>query len=201
MEYIQKLNNEIQYTGWQEWISTLAQIWSVWLARKNNILVFPIGLIGLCLAFYLYFFVADPPLYADASLNLYYIIMSFYGWYIWNKKSNDSEVYPISQLNNNEWIVGIGIFLLTQSGLYYILTLTNSNTPVMDSTVSSSAVLGMWWMTRRKIENWIAYIISNLVAIPLNFYKGFMLFTLMYILFLLLAIYGYMEWKNKIKNI
>jgi nicotinamide mononucleotide transporter len=201
MDYIQKLSSEIQYTRWQEWISTITQIWSVWLARKNNILVFPIGLIGLCLAVYLYFFIADPPLYADASLNLYYIIMSIYGWYIWNKKRDDSEVYPISKLSKNEWIVGIGIFLITLSVLYYVLTLTNSNTSVMDATVSSSAVLGMWWMTRRKIENWIAYIISNSVAIPLNFYKGFMLFTLMYILFLLLAIYGYMEWKKKIKNV
>jgi nicotinamide mononucleotide transporter len=76
--------------------------------------------------------------------------------------------------------------------------LTNSNTPLLDSLVSSTAVTAMWWMAKRKMENWVAWIVSNLVAIPLNFYKGFMLFTLMYVLFLILAISGYKEWKKKI---
>jgi nicotinamide mononucleotide transporter len=71
---------------------------------------------------------------------------------------------------------------------------------VLDSLVSSTAVISMWWMAKRKMENWIAWIVSNIVAIPLNFYKGFMLFTLMYILFLGLAVSGYKEWKMKIKN-
>jgi nicotinamide mononucleotide transporter len=66
----------------------------------------------------------------------------------------------------------------------------------MDSVVSSSAFTAMWWMAQRKIENWFAWIFSNLIAIPLNFYKGFMLFTLMYILFLGLAWAGYVQWKK-----
>ena len=70
--------------------------------------------------------------------------------------------------------------------------------PVLDSLVSSSAVTSMWWMTKRKMENWIAWIFSNIIAIPLNFYKGFMLFTLMYILFLALSVSGYREWKEKL---
>ncbi|MBL0133700.1 MAG: nicotinamide mononucleotide transporter [Chitinophagaceae bacterium] len=86
--------------------------------------------------------------------------------------------------------------------LFFILcTFTNSNTPFLDSLVSSSAITAMWWMAKRKIENWIAWIFSNIVAIPLNFYKGLMLFTLMYVLFLLLAWWGYEEWKKEAKKI
>jgi len=74
---------------------------------------------------------------------------------------------------------------------------TNSNTPILDSLVSSSAITAMWWMAKRKIENWLAWIFSNIVAIPLNFYKGLMLFTLMYVLFLVLAWMGFVTWKKK----
>jgi nicotinamide mononucleotide transporter len=77
-----------------------------------------------------------------------------------------------------------------------LVYITNSNTPILDSLVSASAVTAMWWMAKRKIENWIAWIVSNIVAIPLNFYKGFMLFTLMYILFLVMAYAGYTSWKK-----
>ena len=79
-----------------------------------------------------------------------------------------------------------------------LVYMTDSNTPVLDSLVSSSAITAMWWMAKRKIENWIAWIFSNIVAIPLNFYKGFMLFTLMYILFLVMAYLGLKEWKKKL---
>ena len=97
--------------------------------------------------------------------------------------------------------IGISFFLLFWIFIYLLLVkLTNSNTPILDSLVSSSAVASMWWMTKRKMENWIAWIFSNIIAIPLNFYKGFMLFTLMYVLFLAIAVSGYREWKEKLNS-
>ena len=127
--------------------------------------------------------------------------MSIYGWYNWVQKKNEQFVFPISWCDKKELSIGIGIFIFFWGLIYYMLiSITNSNTPVLDSLVSSTAVISMWWMAKRKMENWIAWIVSNIVAIPLNFYKGFMLFTLMYILFLGLAVSGYKEWKMKIKN-
>jgi nicotinamide mononucleotide transporter len=94
--------------------------------------------------------------------------------------------------------VGIGFFVFFWAAIYIVLVkFTNSNTPVLDSLVSSSAVTAMWWMAKRKIENWLAWIFSNIVAIPLNFYKELMLFTLMYVLFLAMAWWGFAEWKKK----
>ena len=85
---------------------------SVWYARKNNVLVYPTGIIGVLLAAYVYFFMAQPPLYADASLNLYYFLMSVYGWYNWvQKKDGDHYTYPISWCTRKELVVGIGFFL------------------------------------------------------------------------------------------
>ena len=201
--YIQFIS-DIQSTRWQEMISTIAQIASVWYARKNNILVYPTGIIGVILASWVYLFIAHPPLYADGILNIYYFGMSAYGWYNWLKKTDsEDDAYPISWCNKKELWIGIVGFFLGWIAIYYmLLLLTNSNTPFLDSLVSASAVTAMWWMANRKIENWIAWIVSNIVAIPLNFYKGFMLFTVMYVLFLVLAYMGYVTWKkeNDAKN-
>lgn len=190
----------VKDTTWPEWVSTVTQIASVWYAKKNNLLVYPVGIIGVLLAAYLYFFLAHPPLYADGFLNIYYFAMSVYGWYNWVQKKEGSQLsYPISWCNRNEMSIGIGLFVLGWVLLYMVLSkFTNSNTPVLDALVSASAVTAMWWMAKRKIENWLAWIFSNIVAIPLNFYKGFMLFTLMYIIFLVLAWLGYLEWEKKL---
>jgi nicotinamide mononucleotide transporter len=198
-EIYQQFIADIKLTRWQEWGSTITQIASVWYAKKNNVLVYPTGIIGVLLAAYVYFIISSPPLYADASLNIYYFIMSVYGWYNWTKKKEDGLQYPISWCNKTELGIGTGLFLVSWVILYFVLQyFTNSNTPFLDSLVSSSAVTAMWWMAKRKIENWLAWILSNIVAIPLNFYKGFMLFTLMYIL--LMAWMGYVSWKKEAKK-
>jgi len=201
-EIYRQFISDIKITRWQEWVSTVTQIASVWYARKNNVLVYPTGIIGVLLAAYVYFFLIHPPLYADASLNIYYFIMSVYGWYNWVQKKDDAHyAYPISWCTKKELVIGIGFFLFFWAVIYMVLLkFTNSNSPFLDSLVSASAITAMWWMAKRKIENWHAWIFSNIVAIPLNFYKGLMLFTLMYILFLLMAWWGYKEWKTTITH-
>jgi nicotinamide mononucleotide transporter len=189
----------VQHTGWKEWVSTITQIASVWYARKNNVLVYPTGIIGVLLAAYLYYFDSHPPLYADGTLNIYYFIMSVYGWYNWvQKKDAEHYTYPISWCSKKELGIGISIFFLSWVIIYYALIKTDSNTPILDSLVSASAVVSMWWMAKRKIENWLAWIFSNIVAIPLNFYKEFYLFSVMYVLFLVLAAWGFADWKKQV---
>jgi nicotinamide mononucleotide transporter len=192
--------SNVKETKWPEWSSTLLQVASVWYARKNNVWVYPTGIIGVLLAAYVYFFMIHPPLYADGTLNLYYFIMSVYGWYHWvQKKDSGAFAYPISWCTRKELIIGIALFLVFWAAIYLLLVnWTNSNTPLLDSLVSGSAITAMWWMAKRKIENWHAWIFSNIVAIPLNFYKGLMLFTLMYFLFLYLAAMGLVDWKKSI---
>ncbi|MBK7221786.1 MAG: nicotinamide mononucleotide transporter [Saprospiraceae bacterium] len=195
--YFQNFINDIANTRWQEWISTLSQLASVWYARKNNILVYPTGIIGVVLAAWIYFFIASPPLYADAVLNIYYLMMSLFGWYQWTRKKDNAVVYPISWCSQKEWVNGLLLFAFSWLGIWILLHFfTDSNTQVLDSLVSASAVTAMWWMALRKVENWLAWTASNVIAIPLNFYKGFMLFTVMYVVFLLLALAGYLSWKK-----
>jgi nicotinamide mononucleotide transporter len=198
-EVWEKFISNVQQTSWQEWVSTITQIASVWYARKNNVLVYPTGIIGVLLAAWLYFFNSHPPLYADGTLNIYYFIMSVYGWYNWvQKKDGGHLTYPISWCKKKELSTGALLFIASWGIIYFtLIKITNSNTPILDSLVSASAVVAMWWMAKRKIENWLAWIISNIVAIPLNFYKEFYLFTLMYVLFFGLAFWGFIDWKKQ----
>jgi nicotinamide mononucleotide transporter len=197
-QIVSQFLSDIKGTRYQEWISTIAQLASVWYAKQNNVLVYPTGIIGVLFAAYVYYFIASPPLYADSLLNLYYLLMSIYGWYNWTQKKDSIEVYPIAWCSVKERTIGILFFLLSWILIFLLLEkFTDSDTPVLDSLVSSSAVTAMWWMAKRKIDNWIAWIFSNIIAIPLNFYKGFMLFTLMYVFFLVLAWIGYKQWQRE----
>jgi len=188
--------SNIQHAKLLEWVSTIAQIASVWYARKNNVLVYPTGIIGVVIAAYLYY---SASVYADGTLNIYYFLMSVYGWYNWTKKKDaEHYAYPISWCTKQQLTFGIGFFIFSWGVIYFaLIKFTDSDTPFLDSLVSSSAVTAMWWMAKRKIENWLAWIFSNIVAIPLNFYKHYYLFTLMYILFLAMAWWGYIEWKKQ----
>jgi nicotinamide mononucleotide transporter len=200
LEMYQRFISDIRNTRWQEWVSTVAQIASVWYARKNKVWVYPTGIVGVLLAAYVYYFMTDLPLYADAVLNLYYFVMSLYGWYNWVQKKDNTFSYPISWCSRQERIIGLSIFGSFWAGIAFLLSYTKSDTILLDSLVSASAVTAMWWMAKRRIENWLAWIASNIVAIPLNFYKGYMLFTLMYILFLAMAWWGFLDWKKMVTD-
>ncbi len=180
-----------------ELLSAVLQIVSVWYARKNNILVYPTGIVGVGIAAFICF---QTQLYADGALNIFYLIMSIYGWYHWVMKKEGAYKYPINWCAMREMVSGILLFLIGWVLIYWLLkNFTNSTVPILDSFVSASAVTAMWWMALRKIENWIAWIISDLVAIPLFFYKHLVLFTLMFIIFLVLAILGLQSWIRKYK--
>lgn len=188
--------------SWLEWISTLAQIASVYYAQRNNVWVYPTGIIGVLVAAYLYFFVAHPPLYAEGSVHVYYFGMSCYGWWRWTRKSRTYEhLYPITYSSSEEKVKAGLLWFISWILLFGILAFaTDSDTPMGDSAVSSSAITAMWLMASRKIENWWLWIFSNLVAIPLHVYKGFYLFALMFALFLVMAVIGHLRWVRQSQN-
>ena len=197
-EIYQQFVTDAQHMNWMEIVSAVTQIASVWYAKKNNILVYPTGIIGVLLASYICF---STQLYADGGLNVYYFVMSVYGWYNWVQQKNNAYEYPISWCNKKEMNNGLIFFFAGWVILFWALKYhTNSNVPVLDSFVSASAVTAMWWMAKRKIENWVAWIVSDIVAIPLFFYKHLILFTVMYLVFLALALWGYFEWVKKFRN-
>jgi len=193
--WLDLLFEQIKDTSILQWIAVSFGVTEVLLAKKNNVLLYPAGIISSALSIFLLF---EALLYAEAALSTYYVIMSIYGWAYWIKRKDQAEV-KISYSSKKEWLITSIIALGGWGILYLILkNFTDSDVPVLDSFISSTAWAGMWLLARRKIENWILLNVSNLFAIPLLFYKNLPLFALLTIFLFIVACFGYFEWRQKI---
>ena len=195
-ELLRLLKEQIAETDALQWIAIITGVAEVLLARVNNILLYPAGIISTLLTMYILFVSG---LYADSLLNAYYMIMSVYGWWYWAKKKDRPQV-PISVCSGADWRIVVAItgggFVL----LYILLKLfTPSTVPVADAWVSATAWAGMWLLAKRKVENWLLLNISNLFAIPLLFYKQLPLFAGLTIILFIVAVFGYFDWRKKYK--
>ena len=169
---------------------------SVWLAKKNHIGVFPTGMISTSIYVYL---LLKWGLVGDMLINVYYFGMSVYGWVIWTQVNDQQQTTPISRINKQEWryllllLVGSLGFVY---GVYQWFGLWNSSTAVIDTLTTAIFFSGMWLMALRKIENWIFWIVGDIISVPLYLFKGFSFTSLQYLIFTFIAIYGYLEWKK-----
>jgi len=187
----------LQQTTWQEWLGVFFSVFQVLLARKNNSNNYLFGIAGISLTLYV---MIQSKLYAEFTLNLYYLVMSIYGWLYWKFGKRKSET-TISETTKNEKLITVGIVLGTCAVFYFFLTnFTDSDVPILDSLVSAFAWAGMWLMARRKIENWVLLNISNIIAIPLLIHKGLYLYAVLTAFLFIVAISGYLEWRKIIKT-
>ena len=173
---------------------------SVIYSKKNNILVFPTGIISTLIFVYLLY---QWELLGDMIINAYYFIMSIYGWYIWTRKNDKNQQTSITYTTIKEHITSVFIFLGTSVfiiGIYTAFDKWNSWTAYVDTITTGLFFVGMWLMAKRKIENWIYWIIADLISVPLYFYKGYTLTSIQYLIFTLIAVAGYMAWKKKLNN-
>lgn len=179
-----------------ELVAVVFGVISVLYARKNNILVYPTGLISTILYVYILF---EFQLYGDLIINFYYTIMSFLGWYLWSKTKDGHDEFPISIINRKEILVSTLIFTITLTFValvYHFFDKFTDWTAYVDALTTGLFFVGMWLMAKRKIENWILWIIADAISIPLYFYKGLTFSSFQFILFTIIAILGYKEWKR-----
>ena len=179
-----------------EVIATAMGILSVWYARKNNVLVFPTGIISVLIYVYITY---EYQIYAEAGINIYYFLMSVYGWILWTSK-NKKIKKRISENNLRDNIIYISFFLISFLILFFILQTTDSDVVLLDSITTSLSLTAMLLLARRKIENWIYWIIADIIYIPLFIYKELYVTSFQYFVFLVLAISGYIEWKKILKK-
>lgn len=198
-ELYEQFSEGMKNTTWLEYVAVFFGIISVLFSRKENILVYPTGIINTVL--YTWFCFSWWDLYAEGSLNFYYTAMSLYGWYAWSKKRGGQKILAITHNNKKDWFISISFFLTSWAVLFFVLkNYTNSTVPWGDSFASAAAYTGMWQMTRKKVENWIWWIITNIASIPLYFYKNAVFTSVQYVVFLVLAILGLLEWMKKAKR-
>lgn len=185
---------------WLEIIAVTFGLASVFFAKKNNIIVYPTGIISTILYVYLLF---QWGLIGDMLINIYYTSMSFYGWYLWSKKENNNEVLTITKMNCKEMKQGLIVFFITILFVVVIYHFFNKFTTwvaYIDTLTTGIFFLGMWLMAKRKIENWILWIIGDIISVPLYFHKGYTFTSLQYLIFTIIAFYAYKEWKQNLTN-
>ncbi len=175
-------------------------LWSVWAAKKNSLVVFPTGIINTGIYVYLLWKWA---LLGDMLINAYYVIMSIYGWVLWSKKDTQENQLPITRMQPKEYLNSGWLFLAAVVFVvivYLIFGKFTHWTSYVDTGVTGLFFVGMWLMARRKIENWLFWIAGDLISIPLYFAKGYTFTSIQYLIFTIIALYGYLEWKNNLNS-
>lgn len=207
-----------------ELIAAIFGIISVYYAKKENILVFPTGIISTALYVYL---LTQWVMYGDLIINIYYTIMSIYGWYMWSKIIDGDQHIPISKATFSDKLKALGIFIFTavfvilvyryyevmpnlgfsESINYAYEKISSGNllefrkaTPYLDTFTTGAAFAAMWLMANKKIENWLFWIAVNIVSVPMYFVKGFGFTGIQYFIFLILAFLGYNAWKKTLNK-
>ena len=202
-EIIQQFIAGIQNTGGLEYIAVFAGIISVWFSRKENIWVYPSGLINTIFYIYLSF---KGGLLGEASVNFYYTVMSIYGWIWWSKKDDNKKmVLQITSSNKKEWMAQVAFFIAFYLVIYCALAYLKTNfapeaIPWADAFASASAFTGMWLMTKKKIESWYWWITTNIASIPLYFVKHYVFTSVYYFILLIMAVFGLIEWIRRSQN-
>ena len=194
-----------QYSQYQsidialEIIAVFLGISSVWFSKNNNILVFPTGMISTAIFIYLLY---KWVLLGDMIINAYYFVMSIYGWYIWTRKKDNSET-QITSIKSKEKKASIIIFVSSLMFTYLVYVYFDkwdSVTAYIDNLTTAIFFVGMWLMAKRKIENWIFWIVGDIISVPLYFYKGLTFTSLQYLIFTFIAIAGYYSWKKTLNK-
>ena len=173
---------------------------SVIFAKKENILVYPTGIICTVITVYLLY---KAQYFGDMMMNIYYSLMSIYGWWNWSRIENDKYLIKITRFSKNDLGLTVFLFLLTVTITYavYTFNLTEIKIPnYIDMFTSGIFFTAMWLMANKKLESWVFWIIGDVITVPLYAYRGLGMLSLQYIIFTILAIQGYIEWKKHLSR-
>lgn len=202
LSIFEQLITGIKQTSPVEFIAVIAGIASVWFSKKENILVYPVGLINTII--YIYISIKGK-LFGEASVNLYYSIMSIYGWLLWNKKNETRTdvVLHITSSSKKEWLQQLTFFAVFYVVIYSCLSFLKNNfapdaIPYADAFASATAYTGMWLMAKKKVESWYWWIVTDIVSIPLYFAKGYTFTSFQFAIFTIMATGGLLTWKKKL---
>jgi len=201
-ELYRQFLSDLQHTGWVEFVAVIAGILSVWYSRTENIWVYPTGLINTIAYIFLSF---RSSLFGEASVNLYYTALNIYGWWAWTRKDDQKQlILRVSFSSPREWIHQVAFFAFFYGAVFFSLTFLKKEfaplaIPWADAFASASAYTGMWLMTKKKVESWYWWIATNISSIPLYFVKHYVFTSVYYLILLIIAIGGLIEWRKRAK--
>ncbi len=217
MDFLQTLT--AQYESYEtyliifESVAVFFGLLSVYFSIKQNIWVYPTGIISTVLFIYITY---QFGLLGDMIINFYYSVMSIYGWILWSKNTEDDVHVVVKKASFDEWKMGTLLFaasLIFIGIIYYYKPFIDNGFSMekvklglyhldwanyTDIITASMFFVGMYFMAKRNIENWIFWIVADIICVPMMFQKGLALTGLQYLIFTAMAIIGYVEWKKSL---
>lgn len=183
-----------------EIIAVIFGFMSVLFSKRENILVYPTGIISTAIFVYILWVYG---LLGDMLINAYYFSMSIYGWYLWTRKVDDTHFIPVTIMDSAEKKQGVLLFFASMVLVvlvYLGFDKFDSFTAYIDTVTTAIFFVGMWLMAKKKLENWIFWILGDIISVPLYLYKGLVFSSFQYLLFTIIAIYGYRAWKKNLNK-
>ena len=202
-----------EYTFFQIFLEAVAAFFgllSVFFSVKRNIWVYPTGIISTTIYVYILF---NFGLLGDMLINVYYSIMSIYGWISWNKNT-ENQIISVDFAKKKDWLMGLNLFVMSfvaVCGVYYFKPFIDNHFSMNGVSLgfqqldwanwlyiftTSLFLIGMWFMAKRKVENWLFWIVGDLICIPMMLYKGLGITSLQYLVFTIMAVMGYQKWRK-----
>lgn len=190
-------------TGWfksQNLLETsgvITGILCVYLAAKNKIWSWPLAIISVIIYIFIFW---DAKLYADMGLQVYFLIMNFYGWYFWRTRG-DAEKTPVSSISRNEILLSIiGIIFFTAGLGLFLYNSTDASFPFIDSFCTACSLVAQIFLARKVMENWLIWIFVDVIYVGIYMVKDLHLTAGMYALYIYIAALGYMEWRREFRR-
>lgn len=183
---------------WLEYAAVAFNIAYVILAAKENIWCWPMGIIGSALSIWLF---VDSKIYAESVLFTYYVIMGFYGWYVWSGGGSNFDTFTIRQLPlKTHLLIFLSGYVLTAVLFFVLHTYTDAEMPLLDSFTTIFSFIATWMVAKRIIENWIYWICINALTVYLYFSRDLNVYAMLSFVYTILAVYGYFEWKKDLEK-
>ena len=183
-----------------ELVAAFFGVVSVVFSKRNSIWVFPTGIISTLISVYI---LAVYGLMGDMLINAYYFVMSIYGWYYWTRKPDNVHETPITFTTKKQKKKSIWIFLATMvfiALVYQVFDKWQNWYSYTDILPTAIFFVGQWLMSKRKVENWLYWIVGDSISVPLYFLKGLTFTALLYLAMTILAVFGYRSWKKIFNN-
>ena len=177
-----------------EWVAAVAGAISVYLSARENIWSWPTAIVNVGL--YIIVF-RRTGLYSDMGLQVVYLVLSIYGWYEWLYGGKNRSTLRVSRASAREWLIAIPVAVLFWLGLArYTATLPGVALPHLDAGLTTVSLVAQWMMTRKILENWVLWIVADIVYVPMYVYKGLPVTAALYAIFLALAVLGQRSWRR-----
>jgi len=184
-------------SGWLEITAVAFTLVNVWLAVKQNMWTWPTGIVSVLLYGVVFY---QSGLYANAGLQVLYLALSIHGWYEWLHGGVDHTELRVRVTTPRQWAGCIVAGVVLTAALMWLLRAVSGSAPISDSSTTAFSIVGQWMLNEKLLENWLIWLAVDVIYVPMFVASGRVPSALLYALFCVLAVRGFIEWRRTLAS-